>query len=80
MARSTEKDITGFSEKSACDKAFSDFFIFFFAFVLCDRRHFLSFQLRTEKDTCSNRCFSHFQNQSCRVQKWEPIHQNHRFS
>lgn len=29
MARSTEKDITGFSEKSACDKAFSDFFIFF---------------------------------------------------
>ena len=29
MARSTEKDITGFLEKSACDKAFSDFFIFF---------------------------------------------------
>jgi len=26
MARSTEKDITGFFEKSACDKAFSDFF------------------------------------------------------
>ena len=29
LARSTEKDITGFLEKSACDKAFSDFFIFF---------------------------------------------------
>ena len=29
MARSTEKDITGFLGKSACDKAFSDFFIFF---------------------------------------------------
>ena len=28
MARSTEKDITGFLEKSACDKAFSDFFSF----------------------------------------------------
>lgn len=25
MARSTEKDITGFLGKSACDKAFSDF-------------------------------------------------------
>jgi hypothetical protein len=29
MARSTEKDITGFFEKSACDKAFSDFFYIF---------------------------------------------------
>ena len=29
LARSTEKDITGFSGKSACEKAFSDFFIFF---------------------------------------------------
>ena len=29
MARRTEKDITGFLGKSACDKAFSDFFIFF---------------------------------------------------
>lgn len=25
LARSTEKDITGFLEKSACDKAFSNF-------------------------------------------------------
>ena len=29
LARSTEKDITGFLGKSACDKAFSDFFISF---------------------------------------------------
>ena len=29
LARSTEKDITGFFEKSACDKAFSDFFYIF---------------------------------------------------
>ena len=29
LARSTEKDIAGFLGKSACDKAFSDFFIFF---------------------------------------------------
>jgi len=29
VARSTEKDITGFFEKSACDKAFSDFFYIF---------------------------------------------------
>lgn len=27
VARSTEKDITDFFEKSACGKAFSDFFI-----------------------------------------------------
>ena len=55
LARSTEKDITEFLGKSACDKAFSDFFKFFFAFVLCGRRHFLSFQLRTEKDICLDR-------------------------
>jgi len=29
LARRTEKDITEFLGKSACDKAFSDFFIFF---------------------------------------------------
>ena len=29
LVRSTEKDITEFLGKSACDKAFSDFFIFF---------------------------------------------------
>ena len=29
LARSTEKDITGFLEKSACGKAFSDFFYIF---------------------------------------------------
>ena len=29
MVRLVEKDITGFLEKSACDKAFSDFFISF---------------------------------------------------
>ena len=29
MARSTEKDITGFLGKTACDKAFSDFFYIF---------------------------------------------------
>ena len=29
LARSTKKDITGFSVKSAGDKALSDFFIFF---------------------------------------------------
>lgn len=29
MARSTEKDITGFLEKTACDKAFSDIFYIF---------------------------------------------------
>ena len=50
MARSTEKDITGFLEKSACGKAFSDFFIFFFVFDHCGRRSFLPFPLRTEKD------------------------------
>ena len=38
MARSTEKDITGFFEKSACDKAFSDFFYIFFLLhvMVCD--------------------------------------------
>lgn len=34
MARSTEKDITGFLGKSACDKAFSDFFIFFWSLTI----------------------------------------------
>ena len=34
MARSTEKDITEFLEKSACDKAFSDFFIFFWSLTI----------------------------------------------
>lgn len=29
LARSIKKDITGFSGKSTCDKAFSDFLIFF---------------------------------------------------
>lgn len=72
MARRTGKDITGFLEKSACDKAFSDFFIFF-AFSRCGRMSFLPFQLRTEKDICSNRCISHFQNRSYRVQKRGPI-------
>jgi len=33
LARSTEKDITGFFEKSACDKAFSDFFYIFYRSV-----------------------------------------------
>ena len=33
MARSTEKDITGFLEKTACDKAFSDIFYIFYRSV-----------------------------------------------
>ena len=49
LARSTEKDITGFFEKSACDKAFSDFFYFFLLHAMvCDLS--CPFSMRTEKD------------------------------
>ena len=43
LARSTEKDITGFFEKSACDKAFSGFFInpYCLACMGCDAISFL---------------------------------------
>ena len=57
MARRTEKDITEFLGKSACDKAFSDFFIFFSVRVIVDDLS-CPFLLRTEKDITSIKSFS----------------------
>lgn len=49
MARSTEKDITGFFEKAACGKAFSGFFINPYC-LTCSGCDTFSFFVRTEKD------------------------------
>lgn len=49
LARSTEKDITGFFEKSACGKAFSDFFVNPHC-PICSGWDTFSFLVRTEKD------------------------------
>ena len=49
MARSTEKDITGFFEKAACGKAFSAFFINPYC-LTCSGCDTFSFFVRTEKD------------------------------
>ena len=49
LARSTEKDITGFLGKSACDKVFSNF-LYFLPFDHRGRRYSSSFSLRSEKD------------------------------
>lgn len=49
LARSTEKDITGFFEKAACGKAFSAFFINPYC-LTCSGCDTFSFFVRTEKD------------------------------
>ena len=49
VARSTEKDITGFFEKAACGKAFSGFFINPYC-LTCSGCDTFSFFVRTEKD------------------------------
>lgn len=49
VARSTEKDITGFFEKAACGKAFSAFFINPYC-LTCSGCDTFSFFVRTEKD------------------------------
>lgn len=49
LARSTEKDITGFFEKAACGKAFSDFFVNPHC-PICMGWDTFSFLVRTEKD------------------------------
>ena len=49
LARCTEKDITGFFEKSACGKAFSDFFVNPHC-PICRGWDTFSFLVRTEKD------------------------------
>lgn len=49
LARSTEKDITGFFEKSACGKAFSDFFVNPHC-PICRGCDTFSFLVRTVKD------------------------------
>lgn len=49
LARSTEKDITGFFEKAACGKAFSGFFINPYC-LTCSGCDTFSFFVRTEKD------------------------------
>ena len=67
LARSTEKDITGFFEKSACDKAFSDFFYFFLLYVMV-RDLSCPFSLRTEKDIIPIKSISFPQRSVHRVQ------------
>lgn len=49
LARSTEKDITGFFKKAACGKAFSAFFINPYC-LTCSGCDTFSFFVRTEKD------------------------------
>ena len=49
VARCTEKDITGFFEKSACGKAFSGFFVNPHC-PICRGCDTFSFLVRTEKD------------------------------